>query len=384
MLGVLARPFTVEGAHAQRRAPRSASASIPSDGRDFGELLKNADAAMYHAKESGSGTLRFFAPALNARAVARLRLENELRRALARGELVLHWQPVAAATASRGPARRWSARKRWCAGSIRQRGLLCPSDFVPLAEDCGLIRRSASGRWSARCRRPAPGSAPPRAASSGSRSTSRRPSSRRATPTSTKLEDSLQANQLDGRLLELEVTERVLMSQPRGERRRRCARIGELGVRFAIDDFGTGYSSLAYLRQLPIDKLKIDRSFLRELDTHAADQAIVRTIAALAADPRHLRSRPRAWRARRSSRALLALGCDEWQGHYFSPPLDVAGFEAARLERSIRAASTAPDRSRRRTSRSLNQAFARGMRRGVLRSSGASTSWQPVWRPLRH
>jgi EAL domain-containing protein (putative c-di-GMP-specific phosphodiesterase class I) len=115
--------------------------------------------------------------------------------------------------------------------------------------------------------------------------------------------------------------------------------IGKLGVRFAIDDFGTGYSSLAYLRSLPIDKLKIDRSFLSAIDSQAADAAIVRAITALAATlgisvaAEGVETAPQLER-------LLALGCEEWQGHYFSPPLDTAGFEEL-LSESLAAARSA-------------------------------------------
>ena len=118
---ILARPFTIEG----RTLSVTASIGIgvyPGDGRDFGELLKNADAATNHAKETGRNSFRFFSPELNARAVARLGMENDLRHALARGELLLHWQPVVATGPARGGAARWSAPRRWCAGSIRATG----------------------------------------------------------------------------------------------------------------------------------------------------------------------------------------------------------------------------------------------------------------------
>jgi EAL domain-containing protein (putative c-di-GMP-specific phosphodiesterase class I) len=135
----------------------------------------------------------------------------------------------------------------------------------------------------------------------------------------------LRENRLDGRQLELEVTERVLMTGVT-ENVATLKAIGELGVRFAIDDFGTGYSSLAYLRSLPIDKVKIDRSFLRAIDSQAADEAIVRAITALATTLGISVAAEGVENPAQLER-LLALGCEEWQGHYFSAPLDAAGFE---------------------------------------------------------
>jgi diguanylate cyclase (GGDEF)-like protein/PAS domain S-box-containing protein len=330
ILGVLARPFTVDGA--QLSVAASVGISLyPNDGRDFVELLKNADAALYHAKESGKGTWRMFAPALNARAAERLRLENELRGAFARRELVLHWQPVVRGWPpdQRASPLHWRGRVVGAEALVRwqhpERGLLLPEQFVPLAEECGLIRAiddwaleralSQAGAWQRRFGRrlwyavnvSAQGLA-------------------QGSEYLLKLKQALEANQLDGRQVELEVTERTLMSGV-AENVATLKAIGELGVRFAIDDFGTGYSSLAYLGQLPIDKLKIDRTFLRAIDSQAADAAIVRAITALAATlgisvaAEGVESAPQLER-------LLALGCEEWQGHYFSPPVDTAGFEA--------------------------------------------------------
>ncbi|HEU4924772.1 MAG TPA: GGDEF domain-containing phosphodiesterase, partial [Burkholderiales bacterium] len=329
ILGVLARPFTVQGKTLNVAA--SIGISIyPNDGRDFVELLKNADAALNHAKETGKGTWRMFAPALNARAAERLRLENELRSALTRGELALHWQPVV-----RGwpPERRaspahWRGRVVGAEALVRwqhpERGLLAPEHFVPLAEECGLIRAidewaleralSQAGAWQRRYGRrlwyavnvSAPGLA-------------------QGVEYLQRLEHALLANGINGETVELEVTERVIMSGV-AENVATLEAIGKLGVRFAIDDFGTGYSSLAYLRSLPIDKLKIDRSFLRAIDAQSADEAIVRAITALAATlgisvaAEGVETAPQLER-------LLGLGCEEWQGHYFSAPLDTAGFE---------------------------------------------------------
>ncbi|HZM33911.1 MAG TPA: EAL domain-containing protein [Burkholderiales bacterium] len=317
LLGILARPFTIEGP-ALHVGASIGIALYPDHGRDVPELLKCADAAVYHAKEGGRGIWRLYEPALGERAAARLRVENDLRGALARSELVMHWHPV---VRGRGEIVGAEALVRWQHPS---RGLLMPEEFVPLAEECGLIR--AVGEWTLEralsqigaWQRTLPGqpwfavnvSAPELA--SGDQFFQQ-------------LNGSLKANSVDGALLELEVTERVLMSHL-PENIDTLRRIGELGVRFAIDDFGTGYSSLAYLRRLPVDKLKIDRLFLRGLAADPADQAVVRTIASLAEtlglavaaegvdDPAQLDR-------------LLELGCEQWQGHLFSAPLDAAGFE---------------------------------------------------------
>jgi EAL domain-containing protein (putative c-di-GMP-specific phosphodiesterase class I) len=140
-----------------------------------------------------------------------------------------------------------------------------------------------------------------------------------------KIRSCLKENGLDGSRIELEVTERVLMSNV-AENIDTLRRIGELGVRFSIDDFGTGYSSLSYLRLLPIQKLKIDRSFLREIESHPADEAIVRAIAAMAKSLDIAIAAEGVEKEVQLER-LLALGCEEWQGHLFSQPVDAAGFE---------------------------------------------------------
>jgi diguanylate cyclase (GGDEF)-like protein/PAS domain S-box-containing protein len=321
VLGILARPFAIEG----QSLNVSASVGIslyPGDGHDFSELLKNAEAAMHHAKENGRATFRFFSPGLNARALQRLRLENELRRALSRGELVLHWQPVLRGRPAGGHVVGAEALVRW---QHPERGLLMPGEFVPIAEECGLIR--AIGEWILE------------------RALSQAGAWQRLHPRCSvwfavnvsaaelcdadayfgKLKSALRENGLHGGRVELEVTERVLMSNL-GQHAHTLRRIGELGVRFAIDDFGTGYSSLAYLRRLPIDKLKIDRSFLGELDTHAADAAIVRAIAVMA-KTLGIAVAAEGVESEAQLARLLALGCEEWQGHYFSRPLEAPAFE---------------------------------------------------------
>jgi EAL domain-containing protein (putative c-di-GMP-specific phosphodiesterase class I) len=148
----------------------------------------------------------------------------------------------------------------------------------------------------------------------------------------------LAAHALEGACIELEVTERVLMSNFE-ENSETLRKIGALGVRFAIDDFGTGYSSLAYLRQLPIDKLKIDRLFLQAIETNSADQAIVRTIASLA---QAVGVGVAAEGLERPAQldCLLNLGCQQWQGHLFSAPVDAQAF-AALFSSALRSERTA-------------------------------------------
>jgi diguanylate cyclase (GGDEF)-like protein/PAS domain S-box-containing protein len=323
ILSILGRPFTVDGSTLHVEASVGI-ALYPRDGRDFAELLRNADAALYHTKSVGRGGFAFFAPAMHEHAVEQLRLENELKGALARGDLSLRWHPVVSGPLLRGRGEIVGAEAlvRW---QHATRGTVSPESFVPLAEASGLIRQlgdwtleralSQAGAW----RRELPArlwfavnvSAAELAAGGAF---------------VRKVKNALQANGVPGECLELEVTERVLMSHL-DENIDTLKRIGELGVRFAIDDFGTGYSSLAYLRGLPIHKLKIDRSFLRNIESDAASEAIARTIASLA---RTLGIAVVAEGVETPGQLdkLLALGCTEWQGHLFSEPLDAASFAA--------------------------------------------------------
>ena len=309
LLSILGRPFTIEG----RTLSVAASIGIalyPRDGHDFAELLRQADVAMYDAKETGSA-FRFFHPALAARAAERLRVENDLRVALTRNELLLHWQPVV------------QGRSR----------VVGPEEFVPLAEASGLIR--AVGEWTLEravaqagaWQRELPG-APWFALNVSA------PELAQGDAFVERVKACLAAHQLDGARVELEVTERVLMSNFE-ENADTLRKIGALGVRFAIDDFGTGYSSLAYLRQLPIDKLKIDRLFLRDIESNVADQAIVRTIASLA---RAIGVGVAAEGLERPAQLehLLELGCEQWQGQLHSMPLDASSFAAEFRSQSAR------------------------------------------------
>ena len=246
-------------------------------------------------------------------------MENDLRHALAKNELVLHWQPVLSART--GAMTGAEALVRW---QHPEAGLLMPDSFIPVAEECGLIR--PLGQWT--MERALSQAGAWRRQYGGDLCFALNVSAHELSQGQsyvTMLEEALMANQLPGRCVELEVTERVLMSQLE-ENVQTLRQIGALGVRVAIDDFGTGYSSLAYLRQLPIDKLKIDRSFLRELDAHPHDEAIVQAIAAMA-KALGLRVAAEGVETEAQLTRLRALGCDEWQGHHFSASVDAAGFE---------------------------------------------------------
>jgi len=324
---ILQRPFTLEG-RALNVTASIGVAIYPEDGRDFSELLKNADTALYDAKEAGRNVFRFFSPALHTRAVERLTLESDLRGALARGELQLRWQPVVRHDAVVGA----EVLVRW---NHPQRGLLRPDAFIPQAEECGLIR--AVGEWTlARAlsqigawQRLLPG-APWFALNVSALELAQ------GEAYVARLRDALAAHGVPAERLELEVTERVLMAHlPESVETLRT--IGALGVRLAIDDFGTGYSSLAYLRRLPIDKLKIDRGFLRELETSSGDAMIVETIAAMAKGL-GLQVAAEGVETEAQLRRLRAVGCEEWQGHLFSEPLEAAAFERLALgERRVAA-----------------------------------------------
>jgi diguanylate cyclase (GGDEF)-like protein/PAS domain S-box-containing protein len=346
VLGILARPFTVEG----RTLKVTASIGIsvyPGDGRDFGELLQNAGTAANHAKETGRDRFLFYSPELNARAVARLGMENDLRSAIARGELLLHWQPVVGRSAMRGTAGALVGAEVLVRWQHPTEGILMPDRFISVAEESGLIL--PLGQWTLE-----------RALSqvgAWRRAGGKEGAGRHWDPRQelwfalnvsahelaqgdayvALVAKALEANQVPGRCLELEITERVLMSQLVGNVET-LRKLGALGVRIAIDDFGTGYSSLAYLRQLPIDKLKIDRSFLRELDVHPAgpahhvDATIVQTITAMA-KALGLRVAAEGVESEAQVARLRALGCDEWQGHHFSASLDAADFERLIAER---------------------------------------------------
>jgi diguanylate cyclase (GGDEF)-like protein/PAS domain S-box-containing protein len=318
MIASMAAPLLIEG----QALTTSCSIGIslfPADGRDTATLMKNADVAMYYAKEKGRNNYQFFSAEMNTRAQERLSVENYLRLALKRSELVLHYQPRMSLAG--GELVGVEALIRW---QHPRRGLLPPDKFIDVAEDSGLIvpigewvLQSACAQireWQARVK---PGLRVSVNLSVGQVVYGER--LYRA------VEQAVASSGIDPATLELELTESHLM-QHIEEKAALLNRLGSLGVGLAIDDFGTGYSSLSYLKQLPVDSIKIDSSFVRDIGVDPNDEAIIKAILAMAHSLR-LSVVAEGVETEAQFRALQALGCDEYQGYFESPALPVAEFE---------------------------------------------------------
>ena len=289
----------------------------PEDGEDAETLIKNADTAMYRAKESGRNSFKFFKTEMNLKAVERQSLEASLRRALEREEFLLHYQPKV--TLETGQIAGVEALIRW---QQPDRGLVPPSRFVPIAEDCGLILKI--GRWVLReaCRQARAwqdvGLTPVPIAVNVSAVEFRSKGFVEGVWT------ALSETGLDPRYLELELTERVLMEDAESTASV-LQSLKRMGVRLAVDDFGTGYSSLSYLRQFPIDILKIDQSFIHQITADPDDSTIVSAIINMAKSLKQLVVAEGI--ETQEQRAYLQIqGCAEGQGYLFSRPLAAAPF----------------------------------------------------------
>ena len=284
----------------------------PDDGLDAETLIKNADTAMYQAKENGRQSYQFFKPSMNVRAVERQSIEESLRRALERQEFALHYQPKI--NLRTGAVTGAEALIRW---THPTRGLVSPAQFIPIAEDCGLIL--PIGAWVLReaCKQA-------RAwvdAGLPARTMAVNVSAMefRGENFLEGLFATLEETGLDPSSLELELTESVLMK--RAESTASILRtLRERGVQVAIDDFGTGYSSLSYLRKFPVDALKIDQSFIRQISTAGDDTTIVTAVIGMARSLK-LRVVADGVETEEELAFLRAHQCDEAQGHYFSSPL---------------------------------------------------------------
>jgi diguanylate cyclase (GGDEF)-like protein len=318
LLEVLQRPFFL-GGHEVVITGSVGIAAFPGDGDDADALLRNADAAMYHAKQEGRNNFQFYAASMNAVALQRLILETRLRGALERGELQVHYQPKLAA--ADGSLAGIEALVRW---PDAEHGMLMPDAFIPIAEETGMIgalgayvlRQSCDDR----VRFDASGLPPAPVCVNLS------PQQFRSGDVVALVEHALAESGLEPHWLELEITESMLLRDEKVV----VAALRELrarGVRVAVDDFGTGYSSLSYLRTLPVDSLKIDRSFVRGIAESAGDAALTAAIVSMG---HALRLRVVAEGVETDGqRALLERwGCDELQGYLFAHPMPAAALEA--------------------------------------------------------
>ncbi|GAC1331754.1 MAG: hypothetical protein NVSMB26_10510 [Beijerinckiaceae bacterium] len=299
-------PYDLEGHHVVIGTSIGAS-SAPQDAEDAETMLKNADMALYRAKEDGRGVCRFFVPAMDAHIQRQRKLELDLRRALEEGEFELFYQPLVDVRS--GEITGFEALLRWC---DRERGIVDPSDFIPLAEEIGVIVRL--GEWAIRtaC---ADASAWPKHLKVA---VNLSPAQFRSKTLTHTVVSALGASGLAPNRLELEITESVLL-QKSDETLATLHQLRGLGVRIVMDDFGTGYSSLNYLRSFPFDRIKIDRAFVQDLGQKADCIAILTAIAGLGTSL-GIATTAEGVETAEQLRAVRDLGYTEAQGFLFGAP----------------------------------------------------------------
>jgi diguanylate cyclase (GGDEF)-like protein len=325
ILEAVRKPFLIDGESCHLTASMGISL-YPNDGRDLASLLKNADIATYRAKEQGKNNYLFFSEEMNVHLFNLIALEAKLRLALERNEFELYYEPKV--EISSGKITGMEALIRW---RHPERGLLSPTEFVPLAEDTGLI--IPIGAWALRtaCR-------DNRSLQSDGASALRVSVNLSARQFDDKqllddIQSALRESSLDPACLELELTESMVMRDV--ERSKRVLdEIKSMGILVAIDDFGTGYSSLASIKRFPIDSLKIDRSFIKDIPRDADDVAITQAIIAMA-HSLDLKVTAEGVETQEQLDFLHHQGCHEFQGFLFKRPQPAPQFAATLRENII-------------------------------------------------
>ena len=317
ILGMLREPYQIDGdAH---HSSLSMGVTIYSGTREtVDELLKRADLALYQAKNAGRDTLRFYDPQMQAVVSARATLELDMRVGLAQGQFELYYQPQI----DHGRIIGAEALLRW---RHPRDGFISPAHFIPLAEETGLILPLGEWVLQAACRRLAAWAQQPDLATL-SLAVNVSPRQFHQTGFVAQVLAALAGAGADGHQLKLEMTEGLLLQDVEDT----IDKMGQLrgyGVGFSLDDFGTGYSSLSYLKRLPLDQLKIDQSFVRDVLTDPNDAAIARTVVALGTSL-GLRVIAEGVETEAQREFLERHHCHAWQGYLLSPPVAVAEFEA--------------------------------------------------------
>jgi diguanylate cyclase (GGDEF)-like protein len=321
VLANLVPPMCIAG-HECRTTGSIGVAMYPDDGADGATLTKNADAAMYVAKEEGKNDFRFYTTALKSQSIERLMLETSLRHALERDEFTLHYQPkICVAT---GAVSGVEALLRWTHPDL---GNLAPMKFIPLAEETGLI--IPIGRWVLKAACAQAMSWQREGLPPMSMAVNLSPRQFQDEHLLRDVEDALQESGLPPHLLQLEITESMVMQNVTRAINTLDA-IQARGVRLAIDDFGTGYSSMSMMKQFPIDTIKIDRSFIRDLADNVEDQAIATAIINMG-KALGLTIVAEGVETSEQGAFLRAGACDELQGYLFSKPLPAAEIPEALL-----------------------------------------------------
>ena len=327
LVDLIGRTYVVDG-HMLNIGASVGVALAPADGQDPDVLLKNADLALYRAKADGRGVFRFFEPDMDARMQARRSLEIDLRRALALKEFELVYQPQVDAVD--GTVKGFEALLRWrhC-----ERGMVPPADFIPLAEEIGLI--APIGEWVLRtaCAQAA------RWPKAVSLAVNLSPVQFRGAKLVATVTSALAQSGLSPDRLELEITEGALLSDTETVLGVLNA-LRSLGVRISMDDFGTGYSSLSYLQKFPFTKIKIDQSFVRQMEDSADCSAIVRAVIALG-QSLGMKTTAEGVETEAQRDRIRAEGCTEIQGYLTGRPMCAADANALANTTASTTAATA-------------------------------------------